>query len=255
MGRKSREKQQRRTAPKPPPVGKTRPREWPLPRRWLIVGAALVVALAIGLGGGLSHNGHAGSLPLLPLSRLGSLMAGPSPGPIGPEGVPIPAGPPLAGAGAVAPGTTADGIECQSMEQVVYHIHAHLTVFVDGHTRQIPYGIGIGQPRHVEQTGRGAFVAGGACFAWLHTHASDGIIHIESPDKRTYTLGEFFDIWRQPLSRNRVGPVRGPVTTIFNGHLFNGSPRRVPLLAHAQIQLEVGRPLVTPEHIAFPNGL
>ena len=215
----------------------------------------LVIGRALGLDVGLSHNGHAGSLPLLPLSRLGGLTASPSPGPIGPEGVPVPTAPLLADAGAIAPGATIDGIECPSMEQAVYHIHAHLTVFVDRHARQVPYGIGIARPRQIDQTGRGAFVAGGTCFAWLHTHASDGIIHIESPSKRTYTLGEFFDIWGQQLSKTRVGPAGGPVATFFNGHLFNGSPRQVPLLAHAQIQLEVGRPLVGPERITFPNGL
>jgi hypothetical protein len=36
------------------------------------------------------------------------------------------------------------------------------------------------------------------------------------------------------------------------------APRRRrdhPLLAHAQIQLDVGRPLIAPEHITFPQGL
>jgi hypothetical protein len=32
---------------------------------------------------------------------------------------------------------------------------------------------------------------------------------------------------------------------IYNGHAYKGSPRDTPLAAHAQIQLEVGRPLVS----------
>jgi hypothetical protein len=90
---------------------------------------------------------------------------------------------------------------------------------------------------------------------WLHTHSADGIIHTESPIKRTYTLGDFFDIWGQPLGRHRVGPARGVVTVVFDGKLFTGNPRQVPLLPHAQIQLEVGKPLIAPERIAFPPGL
>ncbi len=90
---------------------------------------------------------------------------------------------------------------------------------------------------------------------WLHTHAADGIIHIESPVQRTYTLGEFFDIWGQPLNPFQVGTAHGRVTALFNGRTFTGNPREIPLLAHAQIQLEVGRPLLAPEHITFPNGL
>jgi hypothetical protein len=41
----------------------------------------------------------------------------------------------------------------------------------------------------------------------------------------------------------------------LNGSAFTGNPRQIPLLAHAQIQLEVGRPLVAPEKITFPGGL
>ena len=90
---------------------------------------------------------------------------------------------------------------------------------------------------------------------WLHTHAADGIIHTESPVRRTYTLGDFFDIWGQSLSPEQVGPARGPVTALFNGRVYEGSPRQIPLLAHAQIQLEVGKPLIAPERITFPEGL
>ena len=42
---------------------------------------------------------------------------------------------------------------------------------------------------------------------------------------------------------------------IYNGKVYQGDPRGVPLTAHAQIQLEVGSPLVVPETITFPNGL
>ena len=90
---------------------------------------------------------------------------------------------------------------------------------------------------------------------WLHTHAADGIIHTESPVNRTYRLGELFDIWGQPLNRGQVGPAHGRVTALFNGRVFTGNPREIPLLAHAQIQLEVGRPLVAPDEITFPSGL
>lgn len=81
--------------------------------------------------------------------------------------------------------------------------------------------------------------------------AADGIVHIESPVQRTYTLGEFFDEWGQPLGPDQAGPAKGHVTVIYNGKVFKGSPRDVPLTAHAQIQLEVGTPLVAPESISW----
>jgi hypothetical protein len=86
-------------------------------------------------------------------------------------------------------------------------------------------------------------------------HAADGIVHIESPVNRTFTLSEFFDIWGQPLGRRRLGHTHGAVTAHDNGHAFTGNPRRIPLRAHSQIELEIGRSLAVPETIAFPRGL
>jgi len=138
---------------------------------------------------------------------------------------------------------------------VLFHIHAHLTILIDGVPSQVPAGIGIAPPYGVEQTTSGAFIGHATCFMWLHTHSADGIIHTESPIHRAYTLGDFFDIWGQPLGRDRVGPARGLVTVLFDGRVFTGNPRQIPLLAHAQIQLEVGKPLVAPERITFPASL
>jgi hypothetical protein len=152
-------------------------------------------------------------------------------------------------------GQRVDGIVCQTSEQVLFHIHAHLVIVVRGVAQQVPPGIGIAPPYQVASTPQGAFVAGASCFMWLHTHAADGIIHTESPIARTYTLGEFFDIWGQPLGRRQVGPAHGRVRALFDGRVFTGNPRAIPLLAHAQIELEVGRPLLAPERITFPAGL
>jgi hypothetical protein len=148
-----------------------------------------------------------------------------------------------------------DGIQCNTSEQTIFHVHTHLTIFVDGVARQIPYGIGITPPRRAQRTPEGVFLTGGTCFYWLHTHAADGIIHIESPVQRSYTLGNFFDLWGQPLSRDRVGPAKGKVTAFFNGKVYLGNPRQLPLGNHTQIQLDVGAPLVAPESITFGSGL
>ena len=34
------------------------------------------------------------------------------------------------------------------------------------------------------------------CIYWLHTHDNSGLIHIESPIKRNFTLGDFLQIWK-----------------------------------------------------------
>jgi hypothetical protein len=166
----------------------------------------------------------------------------------------VPSAAPLATAAASASGQTVDGIKCQSSEQTIFHIHAHLTVFVNGSPRQVPAAIGIPGARG-QNTAQGPFIASGTCFYWLHTHAADGVIHIESPVQRTYTLGNFFDEWGQPLGPSQAGPASGHVTVIYNGQVYQGNPRNVPLAAHAQIQLEVGTPLVAPISVSWPSGL
>ena len=217
-------------------------------------GAAVVVAGgALGLGLGLSGSGSSpDSVSGAPLSSLGTLAAAPAPGALGPENVPIPDAPVLAGTSPATAGRAIDGIGCDTSEQTLFHIHTHLTIFVNGQQRQVPAGIGI--PGAVAaQTQAGPFIDSGSCFYWLHTHAADGIIHIESPVQRTYTLGEFFDEWGQPLSPAQVGPAHGKVTVIVNGQVFKGNPRDVPLGSHENLQLEVGTPLVAPETIDWSN--
>jgi hypothetical protein len=191
---------------------------------------------------------------LAPLRSLGTLRPSGAPGPLGPEGIPIPDAPYLASPASGAPTAPVDGIQCLGSEQLLFHIHAHLTVYVDGMARRIPYGVGIAGPQ-TSQTPEGPYVSNGGCFYWLHTHAADGIIHIESPIERTFTLGEFFDVWGQKLGPAQVGPTTGRVTAIYDGRVYRGNPRGIPLTAHAQIQLEVGAPLVSPIAVTFRGGL
>jgi hypothetical protein len=231
---------------------------WPHPSWRAAVGIlAGLAAFAATATLAVTRNGGTGSarLPLAALSSLGELSPLTAVGPVGPERVPVPTAPALASARLLTPGDEIDGVACQAGEQALFHIHAHLTIFVRGAARRVPAGVGIGAPYQVTQTSRGAFVTGGSCFAWLHTHSADGIIHTESPSNRPYTLGEFFDIWGQQLDRDQVGGAHGHVTALFNGRSFSGNLRTIPLLAHAQIQLEVARPLLAPEQITFPPGL
>jgi hypothetical protein len=230
-------------------------------RRTSLAGAATALLVLAGgaaaLGGGAHRTGQPPAVApgeLAPLVSLGRLNPAGASGVVGPEDVPIAGGSQLAGGGSASGRSAIDGIRCQGAEQVLFHIHAHLTVFVNGAPRRIPYGVGIPGAR-VSPTPVGPYVAAGSCFYWLHTHAADGIIHIESPVQRTYTLGDFFDVWGQRLTPTRVGPVSGPVTSLYNGEVFRGNPREIPLTKHAQIQLEVGRPLVAPVAITFPAGL
>jgi hypothetical protein len=136
----------------------------------------------------------------------------------------------------VPTGETIDGIRCDSAEGAVFHIHQHLTIL--DHGRQIDVPGDIGRP------------VLGQCFYWLHTHDTDGIIHVESPIYRSFTLGNFFDIWGQPLSTTAVGPARigkGQLRIYVDGSRYSGNPREIGLTLHADIVLEAGPPYSVPK--------
>jgi hypothetical protein len=221
------------------------------------MGRRFLASVAAAAGALLAVACSGAAVPAVkPLASLGHLRPAPYPGDPGPELVPIPNAPALAPPGSTArENRSVDGIRCQFNARVVFHIHVHLTVFVNGRPRALPAGIGIWPPLGPQNYRNGQFgITGGNCFSWLSTHYEDGIIHTESPVQRTFVLGEFFDLWGQPLSRHRVGPAKGAVTAIVDRKVWTGDPRAIPLHRHAQIQLEVGRPLVAPQSIQFPGG-
>ena len=50
-----------------------------------------------------------------------------------------------------------------------------------------------------------------------------------------------------------MGPAIGRVAAIYNGQCYTGHPRDIPLNPHAQIQLEIGTPLVAPGDDYLPT--
>lgn len=172
----------------------------------------------------------------------------------GPEGVPVQNVPVLAPAGA-ANGSTIDGITCRTIgqESAHYHVHVLVSVYVDGRLERLPAGIGVTSPSVTTGSGASTFVDVGLhdCLYWLHTHANDGVVHVEAPAKASFTLGQFFDVWREPLSRVRVGPASGAVVVFENGVRYHGDPRSVPLLAGGIVQIDVGTPVIPFKPVTF----
>lgn len=169
----------------------------------------------------------------------------------GPEGVPMETGPVLAPVNPAVNGQTVDGIGCNRAEQLAYHHHVHLAVFVNGQGRSVPLAVGIMPQVGLAQDSSGNLFARSSthCFYWLHVHAQDGIVHIESPSVGTFTLGQVFDVWGQPLTATQVGAAQGPVTASINGQAYYGDPRAIPLNERDQIVLNVGGPTVSPPPI------
>jgi hypothetical protein len=135
------------------------------------------------------------------------------------------------------------GIKCET-EMVKVHNHVHLTMLNDGKNVELPAGIGI-------KTDAG-------CLYWLHTHETDGIIHVESPGRADFTLGDFFNVWGQTLSQSEAGPLKAgegqSLRFYVNGQTFSGDPKSIPLNQHDVLTIESGQE-VTPPNFNFPSGL
>ncbi len=137
------------------------------------------------------------------------------------------------------------GISCDRMEGQRLHIHQHLVIF--DHGKEVPIQANIGQR------------AASGCLYWLHTHTPDGIIHIEAPRDRAFTLGDFFEIWGQPLSRTEAASAhaaKGSALRVWvNGKAYTGNPAAIRLDAHTDIVIEAGPPFPKPPRFASWNGL
>ena len=140
-----------------------------------------------------------------------------------------------------AMGQAVKGISCDAQEGQRIHIHQHLAIFDHGRPITIPQYIGIPQ--------------GARCIYWLHTHTPDGIIHVEAPVDRSFTLGDFFAVWGQPLDVRHAASAmtkRGEQMQLWlNGKRYSGDPAKIPLTAHADIVIQVGPPFRKP--VPFTN--
>jgi hypothetical protein len=139
---------------------------------------------------------------------------------------------PIAG----AHGQTIGGISCDAQEGQRIHIHQHLLILDRGKEVHIPPN--VGQPE------------GQRCIYWLHTHTPDGIIHIEAPKDRSFTLNDFFKVWGQPLSRTAAATAhagKGQRLRVWvNGKPYAGDPKAIKLNAHTDIVIEAGPPFPKP---------
>jgi hypothetical protein len=136
---------------------------------------------------------------------------------------------------------TPSAIPCDLLEHTVYHYHVAVQIIDGG--EHVPIPTDVGRP--------------GLCFYWLHMHASSpGVIHVESPDQRTFTLGDFFDVWARTstqairLDSGHVGAITltpGQTLVVFvDGQRYTPDPRSIPLIQHEVIQIEISPPTIDP---------
>ena len=136
------------------------------------------------------------------------------------------------------------GLHALTNEGEVVHIHQHLDIYVNGKKVRVPSQIGIYDGQFLTE---------------LHTHDASGIMHVESPTKRTFDLAQFFGVWGVRLTPDCVGGYCKELTPwriYVNGKPYTGDPRTLALKPHQEIAVVIGTPPKTiPSKYKFPAGL
>ena len=187
----------------------------PLDRRLLaVIGAALVVGAAVVLWAAFAGGGGSPTNPPPQFAWAGlpGLQTGPPPW--GPN-VDQLAGrlPPL-------------GLNQLSAEGTVLHIHQHVDLWVNGTKVPLAPNTGIAATFITE----------------LHVHPGEAnIIHVESPKKANFYLGQFFGVWGVRVTQHCVGSFCGTLRWWVNGHAESGNPADLKLADHQEIAIALGK--------------
>jgi hypothetical protein len=133
-------------------------------------------------------------------------------------------------------GAPVQGIECLLNMPENYHVHTHVSIFLDGVALAVPPEIGI----HDQLPSR--------CFYGIHTHDKSGKIHIEAAAPGTFTLGQLFAIWGQPLETDNVAGLTGKPIVVYSTDnatvtKVDSGWKDIELTTHKEITIQVGTPI------------
>ena len=202
-------------------------------RRRLGVAAALAVLVAAGLVAAVAGRSGPERAPTAP-GALPGLQTGPAPW--------------GANTADLAARLRAIGLPPLSpTEGTAVHIHQHLDIYVDGRKVPVPALIGIDPA---------------VGFAPLHVHDTSGVIHVESPTVRGYTLGQFFAVWGVRLTPSCLGGYCAGgdrrLRVYVDGTPRLGDPTTLTLEPHQEIVVAFGTaaqlPSPIPSAYPFPAG-
>jgi hypothetical protein len=212
-------------------------------RRTFIIVAVVVVGVAVALITTLSGSSkpnvlpQVSGIPTVDANSLPGILTTPAPWPNN--------------IADLAPRISADGLPpLTPLEAFALHIHQHIDIFIRGQSVQVPAQVGI-------------VTSPSVLFAPIHTHDTSGIIHVESPVVRDFSLGEFFDVWGVRFTSTCIGGYCNSgnerLQVFANGQVVTFDPRRLKLIAHEEIVVTFGTPnqIPTPYPITyqFPAGL
>lgn len=119
------------------------------------------------------------------------------------------------------------GLTPLSQEALVFHIHQHVDIFVNGKRVTVPALVGINP--------------GANYLTELHTHDKSGVIHVESAVKKDYTLGQVVAEWGVRLDAHCLGADCTGLKWYVDGKQQTGDPRNLVLQNHQEIALVIGK--------------
>jgi hypothetical protein len=136
-----------------------------------------------------------------------------------------------------ATGGVVQGLECLPTMPETYHVHTHLSIFLDGVAIAVP--------------GRVGFVSlqpSGTCFYSIHTHDHTGKLHIEAAAPGTFTLGQFFAIWGMPLETDNVAGITGKPIVVYSTDQATVTRvttdwKAIELTSHKEVTIQIGTPI------------
>ena len=79
-------------------------------------------------------------------------------------------------------------LTCTTDMATRFHIHPQLKITINGSDQTIPANIGIKS----------------FCMNSIHTHDTTGVLHVESPVKKDFALGDFFAVWDKEFNQNKI---------------------------------------------------
>jgi hypothetical protein len=129
------------------------------------------------------------------------------------------------------------GMSCGGVPQG-FHGHSHLSIIQNGAALAIPANIGI----IAASTGQAA------CDYPLHTHDLSGRLHMHATTPTVFTLGQFFTLWGQPLSRTNVAGITGLPLVVYitdannaaTTTIYGGDLAAIQLIPHRHVVFQLG---------------
>ncbi|HLY30719.1 MAG TPA: hypothetical protein VKQ36_06800 [Ktedonobacterales bacterium] len=153
---------------------------------------------------------------------------------------------------AVTNAQTIDGMACATTLTSGQSSHIYLKIYVNGQQMQVPADVGVS--------------VGKSCVYPITVPVGEpNVIHVEtSSATQVYTLGNFFDLWGQPLSKTQVGSYKANSSHKLVFEVFDSSgklttittdPRQIQLLDHETVVILYNSPNVHPTAFTSWNSL